>query len=206
MEQIGTAAGRSLVMPGSRSVSDPQRALQHRMTNAMPVIINPMTDIDLPRHLWDPWRETGKPRCVRRSLTDTERRTLTARAAELEPWVIGYHPAEEDDVSAAIGELLSSFPSNAGHSDEQAVANIKRMMNSMAGQPKWAIERACDRIRVRGYTKATPGGGQVTERHWPPSDSELLAAVEHETALYKRTHQTALELLAAPVAEHGRPR
>lgn len=121
-----------------------------------------------------------------------------ARRDELEPWVLGYHQTEEDDIISAVGDMVSSFPSTQGQSDAQAAANLGRLLRSLAPFPLWAIDRVCERIRRRGYTKIE-GGRYVTERHWPPSDAEVIELVEQEIKIYQGTHATMAALLAAEV-------
>ena len=96
--------------------------------------------------------------------------------------------------------MLSSFPSNQGHSEEQAAANLDRMQRSVAPFPRWAIERVCERVRLRGYTKKD-GDRYVQERHWPPSDAELVVMIEAELKVYRVAYDSAVALLSAQVAK-----
>ena len=60
--------------------------------------------------------------------------------------------------------------------------------------PAWAIVRTCETIRTKGYDS-----GEKIERHWPPSDPEIVAAVATQTRLYRDTYDSAQKLLTAEV-------
>jgi hypothetical protein len=201
MQQIGIAAGKSLVSaPSQQELSvRSQRALWTRQRSSMPAPLVRKTDIELPSRLWDPWREAGKPRRLRRELTEGERNELEARRDTLAPWICGFHPEESLEVINALGSMFDAFPMMLNVSEERAAGKIAAMQNAIAPYPKWAIERACARVRLRGYTKRTDGA-EVIERHWPPTESELISVIEQELQSYKLSHDTAVALLTAEVA------
>lgn len=126
---------------------------------------------------------------------------LEARRAELHPWVLGYHPAEGDQVTVALADMFSSFTSMSSMSPEEKVAKIGLLLRSLVEFPLWAIERACDRIRTRGFVKKERDGRYVTERHWPPTDAELIAAVEEQMKHYRPQYDAAVALLSAKVED-----
>lgn len=199
MEKIGTIAGRGLVSRGSQQSSG-ANALAIRRSSPMPAIRNRTTDIDLPRQLWEAWIEPGKPRLLRRPIRDDERSALEGRRDELAPWVCGYAAEERDQAAEAILMMFSGFRSMAGQSDEQAVATVAGVLQSLQPFPVWAIKRACEEIRSRGYTRKD-GDRYVTERHWPPSDADLVEAVEAKVKLLRDQHDSAVALLKAEVAK-----
>jgi hypothetical protein len=164
----------------------------------MPAISNRTTDVDLPRRLWEAWIEPGKPRLLRRPLRENERQALEARRAELAPWVCGYAPEERDQAAEAVSMMFSGFRSMSGQSDEQAVATVAGVLQALAPFPAWAIKRACEKIRISGYTRKD-GDRYVTERHWPPSDADLVEAVETQVKLYRDQFNSAVALLSAAV-------
>lgn len=201
MEKIGTIAGRGLVPQGSRSGSDSQsrsaNALAIRRSSSPPPVMNRPTDVEIPRRLWEAWIEPGKPRLVRRALEPSERAALEARIAEIEPWIVGYAPEEQDFVALEVLGMLGSFRSMSGQSDEQIAAAADSLLRSLSGLPYWAIEKACVNIRVNGYTK----DGGARERHWAPSDSEVVQIVRETTKLYRDQYDSAIALLNAGVAK-----
>lgn len=201
MEPIGMVVP-NLATRGSPSRSDalaPDRALAiRRRASAMPVILNHLTDVVIPRRAMSAWREAGKPRCLRRPLNDDERLALEERRADLEPWVIGFHKAETDEIVVALADMYSAFPSLNSASDQAAGANIAKVMRSIEAYPKWAIERACEKVRTKGYVRIERGN-YVTERHWPPSDPELIELIREEATLYADTWRNINEMLTAEV-------
>jgi hypothetical protein len=46
----------------------------------------------------------------------------------------------------------------------------------------------------------TDGDRYVTERHWPPSDAEVIHLVEQEVRIYRDTFESAVALMTAEVA------
>ena len=202
MEKIGSIAGRGLARQESRSVSGNQSRSANalaavRRSSSPPAVMNRMTDVELPRRLWEAWIEPGKPRLLRRALTTSERADLEARVAELEPWIVGFHAEEADHVALAVLGMLGSFRSMSGQTDEQVAATTDSLLRSLAEFPYWAIEKACSSVRVNGYTKENG----ACERHWAPSDSEMVHIVRWTTKLYRDQYDSAIALLNAGVAK-----
>jgi hypothetical protein len=200
MQKLGTIG--SSAKPGSlasASESDKHELyamLQTRRLGIMPPINNMETDVKLSRQLWSAWKETGKPRHLHRLPTAEERTTLEARAAELKPWIVGFHQVETDEVMVALSEMYAAFPSLAGVSEAAAIASLEVKMKVLVAYPLWAISKVCERIRTRGYVR-TDGERYVTERHWPPSDPEIIDMVRRETKIYRDAYDNALGLLNA---------
>jgi hypothetical protein len=202
MEQIETAAG-SLVATVSQPKSniDRERALMVRRSSlAMPALCDRRADLEIPRAAWDSWKETGKPRCLRRPLTAEERSVLERRRDEIAPWMQPYHRAELDQVAASLLKMFGAFPAFAGGSDVGLASKANGIAQDLAQCPAWAIVGACDKIRTRGYAKKTANGNFLTERHWPPSDPEIAEAVEREAMVYRTNYDSAVALLTAQVA------
>jgi hypothetical protein len=170
--------------------------LQIRHTGKMPRIANQHTDVELPRQLWSAWKERGHERTVVRALNEGERFDLQDRRNELEPWVVGFHDNERDDVIIALGKMFNAFPSMMGKSDIAVVSKTDQTARSLAPYPAWAIVKVCDRIKMQGYVR-TEGERYVTERHWPPSDPEIVELVRLETKLYRDSYDSADALLNA---------
>lgn len=116
-----------------------------------------------------------------------------ARRTEIEPWVQGYHEAELDEVALALLDMFGAFPSMR-QGGEEAAARVDSVRSLLTTYPAWAIVRVCDHIRIRGYVS-----DDKIERHWPPSDPEIVDAVITETKLYRDTYDSANKLLTATV-------
>jgi len=202
MKQLGTTlpagAGRPLV-PSYGAVS-PNAMLAVRQRGIRPPVANRETDLLIPRSTWSSWIETGRERQLRRALTAEERAKLEARRAELAPWVGPYHDEELDDVALALVDMYHGFPSFQGQSLEAMAAKTESvgLLLRREGMPLWAIEKACARIRAKGFVKRE-GNRTFTERHWPPSDAELVEEVRIERKLYGDAYDEAERLLAATV-------
>jgi hypothetical protein len=161
--------------------------------STLPEIINRSTDVELPRSVWSSWIEEGKPRQLRRALTEPEVNALVARRNELEPAVAGYESRERDRVVLAIADMLGGFASRHG-ADEAVVGRLDSMMRLLASFPAWAIEKVCNDVHLNGYHR----DGKI-ERVWPPSDAELVALIREEVKIFERHLQSANFLLAATV-------
>jgi hypothetical protein len=151
------------------------------------------TDVEIPRSAWSAWHEAGKLRELRRPLTDGERQALTARRAELAPWVSGYHDSELDEVALALTYMFASFRSMR-QTGPETVAQVDSSRRILAEFPCWAIEKACRSIQANGVWR-----DGAFDRQWPPSDAEIVATVRQETRLYGDTHRTMIALLEATV-------
>jgi hypothetical protein len=139
------------------------------------------------------WREDGKPRGLRRELTNDERAVILRRRDELEPAVAPYQPGEVNLVAMALAEMFDGFPSMR-QSESEAAARIDVMRNLLKQYPLWAIQRTCRNIQERGYER----DGKI-ERHWPPADSEVVGMVQAQVDLYAGTLRSAVALLEGKV-------
>lgn len=135
---------------------------------------------------------------LRRPLSPEERGALLGRQNQIWPWTIGFHPQEADAVASNLGKMFNAFPHMANYSDEAAVAKIKQASETLSRFPAWAIERVCERVRLRGYTRKD-GDRYVQERHWAPADPELVDMIEAEVSSYTRALHSARDLLDAEV-------
>lgn len=163
------------------------------MPTKMPPITDRTVDIEITRNAWSAWTEAGKPRQLRRPLTDGERSAVLRRANELAPVMAPYRPTETDRVTLALIEMLSGFRSVRGD-EVDAVATADNLRRVLAEYPAWAIENACQEIRRDGVWR----DGRF-DRQWPPSDPELIDAVRKVARLYGDQYQNAVALLAAEV-------
>jgi hypothetical protein len=164
------------------------------LTGPLPKISNPLTDIEIPRSAWSTWRETGKPRQLRRPLTSAEISALEARRDELAPFVGPFDGAlESDRVSLALARMFGSFRSMRQTGDE-AVAVIMATRQLLEDFPVWAIEKSCKSIRMNGVWR----DGKF-DREWPPSDAELVDDIRKEARFYSDQHRSAVALLGATV-------
>lgn len=179
----------------SDEISRQENLLARRQCEAPPPILNRPADVDIPRQTWSGWKPTGGiARQLRRALTEEERSLLKARINELDPWVQGYHETELDEVALSMLDMFGSFPSMR-QGGEDAAARVDSVRITLRGFPAWAIVNVGKKIKQRGYLKSD---GQV-EKHWPPSDPEIVDAVFIETEIYKAAHRTACQLLIAEV-------
>lgn len=134
-----------------------------------------------------------------RALTDGERAALENRVRDLTPALLGYQRPEEDDrIAASLGEMFGSFRSMRDKGAD-AAATLTATMRTMEPFPAWAVERACEVIRGEGYDV----DGR-RERHWPPSDGEIVVMVKEAERLRREALDSAQALLNAPVSEDGR--
>lgn len=120
--------------------------------------------------------------------------------SELEPWVAGYHDSEKDRVMLALADMYSAFPAMGNKSTHEAAAKLDAVLRALAPYPAWAIQKACERISTKGFTRSE-GDKYITERHWPPSDPELIEAVRQERAHYGDQYDRVVELLTAEIEE-----
>jgi hypothetical protein len=182
--------------------SDANKLARVRKAGIRPPVVNTEADLIIPKSAWSTWKETGKPRKLRRGLTKDERDALVRRRNELQPWVVGFHESERDAVAFALSEMLMMFPGySMQRGDEGAVAHVDLLMGKVADSPAWAIIKACEKIGTHGYTKTTGIGEYHTERHWPPSGPELFIVVEECTKMYRDQFDSATRLLEAEVGE-----
>jgi hypothetical protein len=162
----------------------------------LPPILDRRTDVDIPLAAWSAWREDGKPRALRRALSDGERRELERRRGELEPAVAGYSERDGDRVALALTDMFGGFPSMRQRDDSAVVARIDGVRRILMEFPAWAIEKACAAVQTNGVWR----DGKF-DRQWPPSDSEIIAEVREKLRLYGDQHQRAVALLSATVEE-----
>jgi len=200
METLGKAASRISASAGSAGTS--ARAVVSTgpsRTKNLPEMYVPEVDKVLPNSIWCGWRIDGKTRRIRRPLTEAERGMLERRAAELDPVMQPLsRPADDDRVAEAIADMFAAFPTMRA-TDEQALAKIDSLTLSVAEFPLWAIIEACDRIRTKGYEAVDRDGKIRIERHWPPSDAEVVDEVRRTVNLRAEALASAQALLAAEV-------
>jgi hypothetical protein len=157
-----------------------------------------LADVEIPRTVMSAWRETGKPRCLRRALSEDERIVLESRRAELQPWMAGFRDSEKDRVMLAVADMYAAFPSMNSKKEREAMAKLESVMRVLADFPVWAIEKACANIRENGIIRMD-GDRYTVDRHWPPSDPELVEAVRQERRLYGDQYDRVVEVLQAEV-------
>lgn len=187
-----SAVSRELV-PGSG-----KRSLQKTPTLAtMPPVANRLTDVDIPLSAWSNWHEDGKARQLRRALTAEERAALEARRDELAPAVAPHADRDADRVALALTDMFGGFPSMR-RDDAGVVARLDGARRMLPGFPAWAIEKACAAIQQNGVWR-----DGAFDRHWPPSDAEIVAEVRDKLRLYGDQHRSAVALLEATVEERA---
>lgn len=168
------------------------------MTADLPPVRNRVTDVDIPRAAWSTWKEDGKDRQLRRALTAEERAALEARRDELAPAVVPHASRDVDRVALALTDMFGGFPSMRQRDDASVVARLDGARRVMEEFPAWAIEKACATIQQNGIWRVQDGFGKF-DRHWPPSDAEIVAEVWDKLRLYGDQHRSAVELLEAAV-------
>lgn len=164
----------------------------------LPKILNQLTDVDIPRSAWSSWSEPGKPRELRRHLTEDERRALEVRRRELEPVMTPFlgDPAEASRVMLSIADVFSGYRSMR-QTGEAAMATLESLARALHDFPFWSIEKACRSIQQNGVWR----DGKF-DRNWPPNDAEVIDAVRKEVEVYKRQYWNAVGLLQAEVEIH----
>lgn len=173
--------------------------MRRRHAKTMPPTYDVGADTWIPDHLWAP-QETGKQRCLRRPLAAEERARLELRRGEIAPWLEPSHgPDEADRVVIAIAEMYSAFPHAAAKADLEAAARGDQLTRALSTYPCWAIEKCLSRIATRGYSRRESDGRYVQERHWAPSDPEIIEIIEAELTSFRRAHDSAAALLLAAV-------
>lgn len=157
---------------------------------------NFLTDVEIPRWTWSSWREEGQPRQLRRDLTREECVALLDRRAELEPVLAPYDPREADRVALALTDLYGGYPSMGTRGDMSVAGRVEAVRRALADFPLWAIDKACRAIHINGVWR-----DGAYDRHWPPSDAEIVDAVRSELRLYSDTYNRVDALLNASVEE-----
>lgn len=194
MRQIGTVTpppGRAVATTPSRRVS----ALV--VGSAMPPVANRLTDVLIPQAVFSAWQESGKPRQLRRALTDRERHDLERRRDEIAPALAPYADSVVDEVVEALLDMYGGFTSMRGGEDS-AAARVDSAARLLVDFPAWAIQKACASIRRDGVWRVENGEGRF-DRRWPPNDSEIVDAVRKEERLYRDTYDRCEALLTATV-------
>lgn len=115
-------------------------------------------------------------------------------------------PADDDVVAGALFDMLGSFPSMRDRGAD-ALGKVESMLHALAHAelPAWAIKQGCMSIRTDGYEVATEDGRHI-ERHWPPSDAEVVRTIRQVIAQRGRALAHAEALLAAAVEQPEPPR
>lgn len=161
------------------------------------------TDLEIPRALWSGWIPRHGARAIVRRLTGAH--VLVRRAEELRAALAPYaRPADDDRVALALSDMFGGFRSMR-ESGADALGRLDSAMVLLREFPVWAIEQACHRIRLDGYAVADRDGGMRIERHWPPSDPEIVALVRAAVKPYRTAMANAELLLAAPVEPPASP-
>jgi hypothetical protein len=198
MKQIGEVGSR--VSGSLESRRSPGDLTARRVDeDNLPPAVDRVADIEIARAVWSSWIPSAGRRAIVRPLSRDERGRLEKRAAELEPALAPYRPDERDDVMIEIAEMFGAFPSMRVK-DEEAMGKIKSAAQSLSEFPAWAIQRACRTIRTEGYV-VYDGNGERRERHWPPSDPDIVDQVKREMRTRKEALDAARDLLSAPVEE-----
>jgi hypothetical protein len=160
----------------------------------LPPISDRRADVEIPRSAWSAWKEDGKPRHLRRPLTDDECRALEARRQELEPVMQPCGERDANRIALALTDMFGGFPSMRLRDDEAVVSRVDGVRRMLVEFPAWAIEKACRYIQMNGVWR----DGKL-DRQWPPSDAEIVAAVRNDLRLYGDAYRSAIELLEATV-------
>lgn len=175
--------------PGSGAVASPRKS----HSGPLPKILNPLTDVEIPRSTWSPWKEDGKPRLLRRVLTTNERLALERRRDELAPVMAAGSPSDRDRIALALSDMFGGFTSMR-QGDDEAAARLDSVMRVLAEFPPWAIEKACRSIQQNGVWRK----GRF-DREWPPNDPEIAKEVRDQVRLYGDAYNEVVALLGAEV-------
>ena len=199
MEQLGKAVTKISGSLASRPLSERDRPPTVIDEANLPTPYDRQVDVHIPRAVWSGYRIDGKPRTLRRSLTDDERAALVRRADELELILLPYlRPYEDDQVALAILDMLAGFQGTKA-SGADAMGRVASVMTMLQPYPAWAIKRACAYVRENGYSVEDKEGRRRRERHWPPSDAEIIAEVKETLKLRQDAFDSARALLSAQV-------
>lgn len=206
MKPLGAAARKvtsGSALPVSQRNSARAPSISYHAGN-LPAALNYPVDVGIPYKLWSAWiPNDGSPRELYRPLRESEREALEARRAELAPALEPYGPADTDRVVTAISAMFGSFRSMRDRGAD-AVAALDNARRAVAPFPAWAVEIACAVIQNRGY-EVEDRDGKRQERHWPPSDAEIVKAVEESVRIRAVALASASALLSAKVeAQHVR--
>src|SRR6185312_3805379 len=98
MKQIGTVLAKSGSRGSLPSSAKASESRSYLIGDALPRIYIQSTDVDLPRSAWSAWKPNAGARCLRRALTEAERKALTVRMNELAPAVAPFGRAEAPHV------------------------------------------------------------------------------------------------------------
>lgn len=115
-----------------------------------------------------PDRDAEGNAVLRRALTLPERQAISARAAQLSPWM---KRGSTSKVVSLITEMLSGF-GGSQMSLEEASAVASQYAAVVSGLPLWAIERACMRF-AGGEVSAAEVGAKMLDRSFRPSSAQL---------------------------------
>jgi hypothetical protein len=190
MERLKVPAAAKSGSPESRRGS--AVAVSRKLSDPLPKISNRLTDVEIPK-LWSAWVPDGKPRELRRPLTDSERGLLEARRDELAPVLVPVAPGEIEAIAIALAAMFSSFRS-LRQTDSEAESIIENSVHALREYPAWAIVEACLDIQRNGVCR-----GDKFDRQWPPNDSEIIVEVRKRVALYDSQFRSAIAMLAAEV-------
>ncbi len=148
------------------------------------------------------WRGTDGSIEIARALTEAERNELTRRASDLEPALEPFDRERRNDldrVAEAASDMYGGFPSMRQQGAD-AVARANALISSLErnGLPTWAIEQACRSIQDSGYEQSNDEK-TWTEKHWPPSDAEVVKEAKKIVRLRANAKANAVAILGAKV-------
>ena len=118
----------------------------------LPLLFLPQTDRDIPNAVVCFRSVGGIPQALRRMLTETERSALEHRGAELRSAV---EPAPKSSRDALIDVLLAILPLE--YDEETSMGLAAQYLETVAGQPEWAIKITCMTIRRQRSKLIKPG-------------------------------------------------
>lgn len=106
---------------------------------------------------------------IRRDITQAERAVLHQRRQRILPYI---QKADYNDASQVILEMMIGFAARS-ETDEEAAVKTKQYCDVVAGQPLWAIKRACDRFAQGMVTAQDLGEKGRLSRTYVPSTAHL---------------------------------
>lgn len=157
----------------------------------MPVLFDRECDQEIPDLVFCAWKETGKPRAIRRALTVDERDKVHGRWIALRAVLIPFSQDQRLDVEAQVAAMVGGFRAMR-QEGESAADMVEILVGVLRDCPLWAIAEACLRI-ARGQAGL--------DKRYAPNDAQIYEVVNSITELHRLHFRNAELLLLAEVED-----